>query len=631
MNPSKYTRIYRIYFLLNLLEGAAALFSLFQITSMERSAVLLGFSLPRLAIGFFLLALVLLFLVLALLSFFNAKFTAMLDSRLEKQIAGQDRLLKGSLLLGLGFLIWTGLLVFLSLPAGEFLGMFQAVYYRATGLFIWLSAFAAQTLALLALRFPAQYRLKNLAGDRERQMRLGRFLLGVGAVAGFLTLAGAIFFDIEQLYDFLIGFSLATLLLWMYLRLRLENGSKAARLYLVALLLFVLSFAIYRASTYLVGYVNTPAKAYFDQLADAWLHGRLYLVDPGQTHDLTFYKGEWYVANPPMAAVLMMPWVKMYGVSGLNTVVFSIFFGALNVALVYIILEQLAALGWTKLSHAGNLWFTALFGFGTVHFYLAIVGKMWFISQTITVTFTALAVLLAMTSRPPWLVGMMLGFGIVARPNIALAWFLVFGITAQIQKDAFGRLDWRRLLGWAFLSGLPMAAAVAALLGYNYLRFNNWLDFGYLTENVADFMAADLKQYGTFNTHFIRRNLRVMFLELPEWDPICKRLKPQHQGMSMFLATPALVYLVKSLRRSPWVLGAWGAILALIGLISTYYNTGAWQFGYKYMLDFAIPAVMLLALAAGERPSWLLRLLILASIAINIIGVLWWFGLWCIY
>jgi hypothetical protein len=426
-------------------------------------------------------------------------------------------------------------------------------------------------------------------------------------------------------------FLLVCLLLLAGLWIWLDYGIRALKTYLTALAIFVFSFVIYRAATFVVERPNTPAKAYFDLLADAWLHGRLYLTDPGQTHDLTLYQGQWYVANPPMVAVLMVPWIKMYTVAGVNTVIFSIVFGAANIALVFIILEMIAARGWTRLSTGGNLWLTALFGFGTVHFYLSIVGKMWFMSQTVTVTFLALAVLFAISSRPPWLVGMMLGFGIVARPNIALAWPLVFGIAAQIQKDATGRLDWRRLVGWTVLSGIPMAMGVAVLLGYNYIRFNDILDFGYLTENVADFMAGDLKKYGTFNTHFIRRNLQVMFLGLPEWDPICRRVVPQQQGMSMFLATPALVYLVKSLRRSPWVLGAWGAVLALIAMISTYYNTGAWQFGYKYMLDFAVPVVMLLALAAGKRVSWLFRILIFLSIAINIIGVLWWYGKWCVY
>ena len=624
-------RVYPICFLLNALEGGLALLTLFRVASMQRNAVLLGFSLSRLMTAGLALLLFLGFLALFLLSLWKNFWLTGLDARLERWILSQDRLIKLAALLGAGFLCWAALLVFLNLPGGEVLGMLQAVYWRAAGLFLWLAAFMLQSLFFLLYRFEGSFSWAGLRSERGRQVHLIRFLLAAALGGGLLALVTTLFFDLEQFYTFLNIFLLLGLLGLVSLWLWQDHGQKALRIWLTALLIFVFAFVVYRAATFVVDYPNTPGKAYFDLLADAWLHGRLYLTDPGQTHDLTLYQGQWYVANPPMVAVLLVPWVKMYTVVGINTVVFSIVFGALNLALMFIILELMSARGWTRLSTGGNLWLTALLGFGTVHFYLSIVGKMWFMSQTVTVTFLALAVLCVLTARPPWLAGMMLGFGIIARPNIALAWLLVFGVTAQLQKDASGRLDWRKLAGWAVLSGLPMILAVGVLLGYNYIRFSDFLDFGYLTENVADFMAADLKNYGTFNTHFIERNLRVMFLALPEWDPICRRVVPQHQGMSMFLATPALIYLAKALRRSPWVLGAWGAVLALIALISTYYNTGAWQFGYKYMLDFAVPVIMLLAAAAGRRVSWFFRVLILLSIASNIIGVLWWFGLWCIY
>ncbi|MCC6146757.1 MAG: hypothetical protein IT308_04245 [Anaerolineaceae bacterium] len=624
-------RIHPLYFLLNTLEGALALFTLFRVASMQRNAMFLGFSLPRLVTAGLALAFLLVFLALFLLSLWKGGWLRKLDARLEHWLLAQDRLVRLALLLGVGFLCWAALLVFLNLPAGEALGMFQAVYFRAAGLFLWLAAFLLQTLLLLVFRFRGAFGFAGLRVDRTRQAQLVRFVLAAGIITALFALAAAIFFDLEQFYTFLNVFLLLASLTLVSLWLWQDHGQRALRTWLIALLVFVFTFAVYRAATFVVERPNTPAKAYFDLLADAWLHGRLYLTDPGQTHDLTLYQGQWYVANPPMVAVLMVPWVKMYTVAGVNTVIFSIVFGALNLALIFIILELMSARGWTRLSTGGNLWLTALFGFGTVHFYLSIVGKIWFMSQTVTVTFLALAVLLALASRPPWLAGMMLGFGIIARPNIALAWPLLFGITAQLQKDAGGRLDWRRLASWTVLSGLPMALAVGALLGYNYIRFNDFLNFGYLTENVADFMADDLKHYGTFNLHFIERNLRVMFLALPEWDPICRRVVPQHQGMSMLLATPALLYLVRALRRSPWVLGAWSALLALLALISTYYNTGAWQFGYKYMLDFAVPVIMLLAAAAGRRVSWPFRILILLSIASNIIGVLWWYGKWCVY
>ena len=77
------------------------------------------------------------------------------------------------------------------------------------------------------------------------------------------------------------------------------------------------------------------------------------------------------------------------------------------------------------------------------------------------------------------------------------------------------------------------------------------------------------------------------------------------------------------------MVGAWAAILTTLVPLALYYNTGAWQFGYKYLLDFIVPVMLLLALAAGQRVPWGMRILILVSMAVNLYGVLWWFGMVC--
>ncbi|MGD0878783.1 MAG: hypothetical protein ABSA01_11630, partial [Anaerolineales bacterium] len=56
-----------------------------------------------------------------------------------------------------------------------------------------------------------------------------------------------------------------------------------------------------------------------------------------------------------------------------------------------------------------------------------------------------------------------------------------------------------------------------------------------------------------------------------------------------------------------------------------YSNNGAIQYGYRYMLDFTIPLIILIAYNAGERISTPLKVLIIASIFINFYGALSWF------
>jgi hypothetical protein len=44
-------------------------------------------------------------------------------------------------------------------------------------------------------------------------------------------------------------------------------------------------------------------------------------------------------------------------------------------------------------------------------------------------------------------------------------------------------------------------------------------------------------------------------------------------------------------------------------------------------MDFIVPVMGLLAVAAGDRVSWLMRLLIIVGVVVNGYGVAWWFGL----
>jgi hypothetical protein len=56
-----------------------------------------------------------------------------------------------------------------------------------------------------------------------------------------------------------------------------------------------------------------------------------------------------------------------------------------------------------------------------------------------------------------------------------------------------------------------------------------------------------------------------------------------------------------------------------------YHTNGALQYGYRYMLDFMVPALMLIAYNIGERISLPMKVLIIASILINYYGTYSWF------
>lgn len=393
---------------------------------------------------------------------------------------------------------------------------------------------------------------------------------------------------------------------------------------LLALVVGLAAFAIYWGTPLYFNHATTPDVAYFNHLADAFLQGRLYLSTPSDTHDLTFFQGEWYVPFPPLPALLMLPWVAFIGLETLNTVFFAALFGAVNVALIFLVLTGLARRQWTQLSTVDNLWLTLLFALGTVHWVMATIGSVWFVAQICTVTFVALAVWLAIEQRSSWLVGLALALAIAARPNVLFTWPLLLGIAATHFSFHDQRPAWSTLVRWALQTAVPIIGVIAALLLYNWARFGNLFDFGYLTENVADQLAPNLRRYGQFHLHYLPKNFWAMWLAGPQWDAELNFWKPDPEGMSLFLTTPALIYLARARQRSWLVAGGWVAFGLLLIPLLLYYNTGWWQFGYRFSLDFMTPIMILLALAVRTRVTWSMRTLILAGILVNLYGVLWW-------
>jgi hypothetical protein len=392
---------------------------------------------------------------------------------------------------------------------------------------------------------------------------------------------------------------------------------------MVAAIVLVM-FAVYWGSAALLGRRGSPVNSYFDELADSFLHGHLYLLAPTETLDLTFHDGRWYVPFLPLPAVLLLPWVAVSGVLHASTVAFGAAIGALNTALAFCVLQSLARRGWTHLRWSDDLWLTALWGLGSVHWYMSTLGSVWFLSQLCTATFALLAVLLAVTTASPLLSGSALAVAMWGRPNILFTLPLLVAIGVEHTRLQSASGDWRAGLRWGLVALAPPLLSAIALLVYNAARFGSPLDFGYAAQNVADELAGDLGTYGLFSLHYVRRNLWTMLFATPVVDARTSTILPSGDGMSVLLTTPALMYAFRARPRTALVAGAWLSVGLLLIPLLTYYNTGWTQFGYRFSLDVMTPLLVLVAVGAGARVGWVMRTLILIGIAINAWGT-WWY------
>lgn len=392
------------------------------------------------------------------------------------------------------------------------------------------------------------------------------------------------------------------------------------------LLTAALALLVYATTALAFKRPATPHHAYFHELAAAFIAGRIHLDNPSSTYDLTRHGDRWYVPFPPLPALVMLPWVALAGAEGVSTVAVNVLLAAAAVGCVWWLLAGLANAGVSRLGVADRAWLTVLFALSSANWYLSVQGSVWALGQSATVLCHAAAAALAVACRSPLPAALVFALSLWSRPNTVFFGLLLAGVSIERQGDVDLPARWRtrRLL----VAALPVVFSVVGLLCYNYARFDRPLDFGYTRQNVSIELIGALHEKGLFSNEHGLRNLYWMLFAPPRWSAAHGLFVPDPFGMSLLITTPALFWLATVRSRRPIVRGAWAALgLTLVPLIF-YYNTGWHQFGYRFSLDFIVPAIVLLAVGRGTNLGWPLRCAIALGVVINLYGIVCYYNDW---
>jgi hypothetical protein len=405
----------------------------------------------------------------------------------------------------------------------------------------------------------------------------------------------------------------------------------AAR-YRVDLILFAVSLVAYALSS--GGMLAHQSLApHFVYQADAFLHGQLAIRGrPPNLNDWVLEDGRWYVSFPPFPAIAMMPFVAIWGLD-FNDVWFTIVFAALNVALLYRLLRRIQDTR-PEWEHAA---FALIFGFGTLAWSCGIRGEVWFTAETLGVTLTLLYLHFAVGARRPVLAGLAVGCAAITRTPLAFsAIFFVFeavcsdgGHVPEVHvpgrsESPVGARCLRDPARWRaaapkLLQYLGAIVAVAIPMAYaNYVRFGSFSEFGH-SHLYANRVNQQIQQYGLFNYVYLERNLHAAFTRLPEIQLHPLRIGFNGDGMSLFVTTPLFLYLLwpkekPRLHRALWLTTA---LVAVPGFF--YQNSGWFQFGFRFSLDYTPYLIVLLALG-GRKFTRVFWLAALGGIAVNAWG-----------
>jgi hypothetical protein len=367
--------------------------------------------------------------------------------------------------------------------------------------------------------------------------------------------------------------------------------------------------AVAVAAYVLAGWGAPTVYDYYGRLADAFVHGRYWLVEnPEWLNELlSCGTGKWCVAYPPLPAVLSIP-LLAFGTATAQDLVSQICGGA-SAGVLYLALR---AYGTPRLvAIAGAL----LSAFGTTLLFTSADGRSWYAAHAVAMLFTTIAFLIAARGGQAWWVGAAIGLAALARLPVAAATPALALLVARRGGTPFGRAFLRVVAG-----GLPFLALYVA---YNLLRWGTATDAGYARLTEGDFFF----DHGLFSVAYVPRHLYAIVMEPPDFVPnVWYFLRPRFIGMSLFLTTPAFLFVFAGLRdaRRSIAVAASAAGLALLPDV-THGTVGFAQFGYRFSID-AQP--FLIALAVGgdalrdgvwrPRPSILFLIACVLAVAMNV-------------
>jgi hypothetical protein len=394
---------------------------------------------------------------------------------------------------------------------------------------------------------------------------------------------------------------------------------------------------------------ETPYNNYV-LLAQALTHGRAWIDWPGEYIDALQYAGRYYVIEAPLPALLLLPFVALFGSA--NQTLLAAVLAAVAVGAAWELGERFGLLA------AANAWICAFLLAGTDLLWCAMLGDVWFVAHVSAVCFTLLALVELAGKRRGWLVAVFAACAVESRFSMILAapvylyllaarnnnvitgeepeGRVVEGPDPVIQSEApasslvtlsrapeqgeGARVEGR---GRAIASFVGVLAGVAVLwVLYNLARWGTWNDIGYTTWYHQD--QAGMPFGSPFRLMYFPYQLWSFFVQAPTRLAEAPWLRPEFSGVALTWTSPALLlaFFARSPRR--WVVALWAAALLTAVPNFLYYVNGFAQFGMRHALDFEPFLVALMMLAVRERFAWWAKALIAYSVVAGFWGCWYW-------
>ncbi len=393
---------------------------------------------------------------------------------------------------------------------------------------------------------------------------------------------------------------------------------------------FILGLAIFGGVS--ASRLEKPSRDnHYVYLADSLLNGRLHIEGkPPHRNDWAKYGDKWYVSFPPAPGVLMIPGVAVAGLE-FNDRIFTLFFAAAGPALLLLLLQLMASSGRIARRPWEMAVLCVLYGIGTVYFFCAVQGSVWFTAHMVGCVFLLLFAICSFEVKHPILAGLFLGLAFASRPPMLLAFpfFIYEMLRAHAPEETVGIGRW--LLGAVrkkgiggtcrglIIFGIPVVAIIVSLMVMNWTRFDDPFEFGHKLLQVR--WRDRIDRWGLFHYHYLARNLSVSLTLLPWLSVHEPYLGISRHGLAVWFTTPVLFWVLWPKKRDAFYvfLAITAVFVAAPSLL--YQNSGWIQFGYRFSLDYTLFFILMLAVG-GRRFNKLFLALCVFAVAVNLFGAI---------
>lgn len=358
-----------------------------------------------------------------------------------------------------------------------------------------------------------------------------------------------------------------------------------ASAYRIELILFVTTFVVLSFFSS-QRFLRQSAAPHFVYQAQALLEGRLD-IDPQVLPNIEDWAcvrdvggvptrctrpllqtDRWYSSFPAFPAVVMLPFVAIHGYQ-FNDTSFGVFWAALAVALFYSLVRLVAQQEAMDEDPREHIALALLLAFGTVFFYCAIRGEVWFSAEVMGVAFTCLYARNALRARRPLLAGLFFSMAVMTRtPLLFTGLFFVLEAIAPTRGKRVEELKAftknfavaGRKIGLFAAGAAPIALAAAI---FNKVRFGSFTEFGhrFFYENRVN---SDIDTLGLFNLSYLARNIEAAFLKLPKLTTAPWTISYDPWGLSLLLTLPLLVLVFAGAHKPRAYLMAVGSAAAVL-------------------------------------------------------------------